>query len=239
MVTWVQRLGSPCRERTPRSLERRHPAQAPRRLIVIVCPAEAEGYFKNLVEALQLTSRVQIFVVRRSGLMEQMVEALTLSHSAPPHHRLFALLDCEVPPHCGPLESTEGSGAGETVEDIRKIAQYHHLAVNRIVRLIVSAPGFVFWLLLHFEEEVDLSGVPPHRWREEMLAKLAAFIPDMTGEEADRKIFSLCQSRISQAMLRSQRQGMDNAHGLSPYTEIHELVHFLLKLQERDTRHRA
>ena len=221
---------SPGRERTSNSLERKHPSRPPRDMILIVCSVESKDYFQDMVNHLKLNNRITVETTSSNDPIQQVEEALEISHQADPHRRLFALLDQGDP-------DTE-SGRPDQIRQAQDLARYHDLPNNRIFRLILTAPGFPLWLLLHFDE-AEFSALPPQEWPQKVANKLGEFIPRSSRVETRREFFKKTHKHLELAIKRGQKQVLIRKVKPGPRTEIHELITYLLKLQERYARLRA
>ncbi|MBF0455994.1 MAG: RloB domain-containing protein [Magnetococcales bacterium] len=224
----VVRQSSPGNERSSNSLERSHPKLSPRDRILIVCSAESACYFQDIVDHLQLGSRITICATHSCDPIEQVEEALAISHQAAPHRRLFALLDQEG----SPADSQERS---DPISQAKRMARHHDLPNNRIFRLILSAPGFPLWLLLHFDE-VEFSALPAVEWPKKVIDKLEAYLPNAQEADTREHYFEKTREFMALAIKRGQKQLLIQSVKAGPKTEIHELIIYLLKLQERHRR---
>jgi hypothetical protein len=152
-------------------------------------------------------------------------EALEISRQASPHSRLFALLD---------LDGINGHGQDRSrqIHQALEMARHHHLPNNRIFRLILTDPGFLFWLLLHFDE-VDFSSLSGKEWQRQVVKKLAGFIANPNHAATRKKFFAKCRPHLEKAVKRSQKRFLLQSIQPGPHSEIHELIAYLRKLQVR------
>lgn len=223
-VTITRRQPS-SQERTPSSLERRPRIRSSREMVLIVCSAESQNYFEDIVKHLNLTSRIVIKTTSSNNPVEQVEEALQFSLEADPHRRLFALLD----------RNDSAVSDGERLEQInqaQEIARHCSLPNSRMFRLIITAPGFPLWLLLHFDE-AEFSTLPAKEWPQMVTKKLAEFIPNSHKATVRKQFFAKTHKHLALAIKRSQKKVLINNVQEGPSTEIHELINYLLKLQSR------
>jgi len=92
-------------------------------------------------------------------------------------------------------------------------------------RIIASVPSFELWLLLHFEDVLH----PIHR--NEVVKRLKKHLPNYTKNT--QGIFITTRSKIDSARQRalSLAKNYDAYDGKEPYTNVHELIDFLVALR--------
>jgi hypothetical protein len=215
----------PRKERHPNSFERTSNGGSPRDLTLLVCPDTCKEYFQDLVNHLELDTKVAVEPVKSNKNLElQVEEAIEISLNAKPHRRLFALLD--VP---------NNKDQGAQILQARKLILQQNLPNNRIFRLLITTPGFYLWLLLHFKL-VDFSACPDGEWSEQVAEKLLEFIKDFKSVESRKDYYNLSYPYLETAIKNSQKLQLLRSIKPGPCSEIHELMAYLLKLQKRYVR---
>ncbi len=218
------------RERTSPSLERSHPSRSPRDTTLIICPPGARDYFSALVEHLQLSSQVIVAASSAETHVAQVEEALDISRGNISHRRLFALLE-----RGNPVD--DDAELIEQIRQARHIARHHDLPNNRIFRLIMSTPSFPLWLLLHFAD-VDFADVPETEWAQKVDAMLEEFVPGFKTDQPNADCFAKTSRHLEKAIERGRRLSFLRSVQMTPSTEVHELIGYLVKLGERNARMR-
>ncbi|MBF0447565.1 MAG: RloB domain-containing protein [Magnetococcales bacterium] len=213
-------------ERSPNSLERHSTMRCSRNRVLIVCPADAEHYFQDLADHLNLTNEIIIRVASSSDPVALVDEAFEISQKAPTHHRIFVLVD--HPGQSDPLDSD----STHPIKTVARRIKNNHLPQNRIVRLLVTEPGFLLWLLLHFDQ-AEFSAWPASQWPKIVEQELELHIPHATRKASQKQFFAKTHAYLTKAIKRSQNQILARMVKPGPSTEIHELIGFLLKHRSR------
>jgi hypothetical protein len=219
----------PRKERSPNSFERISNRGSPRDLTLLVCPYECQDYFQDLINYLELDTKVQVELINSNkNLSLQVEETVEISRKAKPHRRLFAMLDSYNP-------SNQEMDQNEEIKQAKKIVKKHNHANKQIFRLLISNPGFPLWLLLHFKLEY-FSDLPESQWPKRVEKELLEFIPNFKSAESSKEWFNLSYPYLETAIKNSQKLQLIRSIKPTPNSDIHELMAYLVKLQRRYVR---
>lgn len=171
--------------------------------MLIIAPPLAIPYLENFIAYVNLPKEISLV----DGTPETPEEFLALVHRSlnqtSPVRWLFALLD--LPPGKDPYQ--------HTYKGVHNLVRYHTLPGNIHIRPLFSRPGFSLWLSLH-------PPVPPTPTN-----------PDRSPFE-DTTMDSV-NTAIKQAQLLARQRTLRPDDYELPFTETHELISHLLRMQKR------
>jgi hypothetical protein len=210
------------RERKASSLRRRKSIRAPYDVVLIVCEGKKTEpyYFMELRENLRLNNANIIISDEGHGTdpLSLVKYAISCAKRDGDYDHVFCVFDRDQ--HA-------------TYQPALEKVKTAHLPGKGKLHAITSIPCFEFWLLLHFRYSTKgyVAGTGS-TLSEQVIRDLKKYLPDY--RKGDRGLFGKIRDKLVTAienarrvLVQQQSAGTDD-----PSTHVHELVQFLLQLEQ-------
>lgn len=208
------------RIRNQKDLRRGGPIRQPYDRVLIVCEgAKTEPNYFNEIRILERLSSAHVVIIPSTlgtdplNVVKSAIEEFEKTRA---YDKVFVVFDRDDHLTYDNAIAKAEATDGKLRNDEKRAVPF---------KAIVSVPSFEFWLLLHFED------VQAWLHRDEVMRRLRQHIPNY--EKGMDNTFAVTRPSLEIATQRAARLKERNSRrpGNEPYTDVHDLVAFLLRLK--------
>ncbi|MBF0173012.1 MAG: hypothetical protein HQL83_06140 [Magnetococcales bacterium] len=184
--------------------------------MLIIAPPDAISYFETLIVDCDLPGHITLVAAHPASPDAFMALASQHHDRSGPFRRLFAILDLPM----GNMASRH------FYTEIRQRVRHHDIVGNVLFRVLFSRPDFSLWRFLHTPMPPFPSDPADYDPWLQQLARQSQ--PHPLPERA-----VALHTAMEQARFLARERSLRPEDDAMPFTEVHEMISYLLRMQQR------